>query len=462
MRMKKTTRKQLRTIRRRRLALALVGAMAMPGAVLAQSLPSGHVVVNGDPVVGSAGTQMTITQTTKGAIIDWGSFNIGAGYGVTFDQQFGASSVTLNRVIGFGYSTSPTQIDGALTSNGNVFIINPAGITFGSNAQVNVGGLIASTLDMSNANFLSGLSSGQYTSNASGSDAGSVFNSGQLTAADGGTIGLIGSYINNSGTITANLGSVVFGATSQVTLDFFGDGLTQVTVSGNGLGRSNCVLNCTGGINSSGNVFARGGHIEMRSNTMDGQSAGNALFVDPANGGRIWISGNVAAQTSGTRRGSVIIDAGMGNIDLGGVQGRTANVSANAINAGEQAGTVQLRGNQLFTHLCVWTNGTCENNNQLGFINASTYGSGGLAGGPVSRRRDPGLVRHGRGRHGEHQRQQRRDLQPGVRRRLWRAGRQHQHRCQQPASASWDHALDRRRAELLAGHAVRLWFHLGW
>ena len=102
MRMKKTTRKQLRTIRRRRLALALVGAMAMPMMpALAQSLPSGHVVVSGDPVIGGAGNQMTVTQTTKGAIIDWGSFNIGAGYGVTFDQQFGASSVTLNRVVGF-------------------------------------------------------------------------------------------------------------------------------------------------------------------------------------------------------------------------------------------------------------------------------------------------------------------------------------------------------------------------
>ena len=382
MRMKKTSRKQLRSLRRRRLALALVGAMAMPMMpAVAQNLPSGGTVVNGTVAPPNyTGTELTITQTTKGAIIDWGSFNIGAGYGVTFDQQFGTTSVTLNRVVG---TPGVSMINGTLTSNGSVFIINPAGITFGNSAQVNVGGLIASTLDMSNANFLSGLSSGQYTFNASGSDAGSVFNSGQLTAADGGTIGLIGSYINNSGTITANLGSVVFGATSQVTLDFFGDGLTQVTVSGNGLGRSNCTLNCTGGINSSGNVFARGGHIEMRSNTMDGQSAGNALFVDPANGGRIWISGNVAAQTSGTRRGSVIIDAGMGNIDLGGVQGRTANVSANAINAGEQAGTVQLRGNQLFTHLCVWTNGTCENNNQLGFINASTYGSGGLAGGTI-------------------------------------------------------------------------------
>ena len=178
MRMKKTTRKQLRTIRRRRLALALVGAMAMPLLpAMAQSLPSGYTVVNGDPTIASAGNQMTVTQTTKGAIIDWGSFSIGAGYGVTFDQQFGTSSVTLNRVIGFGYSGSPTYIDGTLTSNGNVFIINPAGITFGNGAQVNVGGIVASTLDMSNADFLSGLTSGQYRFSGSGS-AGAIFNSG--------------------------------------------------------------------------------------------------------------------------------------------------------------------------------------------------------------------------------------------------------------------------------------------
>ena len=379
MRMKKTSRKQLRILRRRRLALALVGAMAMPMMpAMAQDLPSTGNVVTGTASIGQAGKVTTITQTTKGAIIDWGSFSIGTGYGVTFDQQFGASSVTLNRVVG---TPSVSIINGTLTSNGNVFIINPAGITFGSGAQVNVGGLVASTLAISNADFLAGVSSGQYRFSASGSEAGAIFNSGQLTAADGGTIGLIGSYINNSGTITANLGSVVFGATSQVTLDFFGDGLTQVTVSGNGLAQSNCNVNCTGGIASSGNVFAQGGHIEMRSNTMDGQSAGTALFVDPANGGRIWIGGNVAAQTSGNRRGSIIIDAGMGNIDLGGVEGRTGHVSAFSANAGEDAGTIELRGNQLFTHLCFGNGGQlCVANNRLGLVNASAFGTGGSAG----------------------------------------------------------------------------------
>ncbi|MEO6227328.1 MAG: filamentous hemagglutinin N-terminal domain-containing protein, partial [Thermomonas sp.] len=377
--------KRIRILRRRRLALALITAMAAPVA-MAQDLPDSGSVTSGTASIGpQMGTQMTITQTTKGAIIDWGSFNIGAAYGVTFDQQFGASSVILNRVIGYGYgygSSGASVINGTLSSNGNVFIINPSGITFGSGAQVNVGGLVASTLDIADADFLSGVSSGQYRFTASGSLAGAIWNNGQLTAADGGTIGLIGSQINNAGTISATNGSVVFGATSQVTLDYFGDGLTQVTVSGNGLGVSNCSINCNGGITSSGNVFAQGGHIEMRSNTMDGASAGNGLFVDPANGGRIWISGNVAAPTAGSRRGSVIIDAGMGNIDLGGVDGKTGNVSANANNAGENAGTIELRGNQLFTHLCYGTGPTdlCNANNRLGLVNASAFGAGGSAG----------------------------------------------------------------------------------
>ena len=372
-----------RTLRRRRLAMALVTAMATP-MVMAQSLPQGGTVVRGgSATIGpQVGNGMTITQTSKGAIINWYNFNIAAGYDVTFDQQFGASSVTLNRVVGSGYGgVAPSMIDGTLNSNGNVFIVNPAGVVFGSGAQVNVGGLVASTLDIDDGDFDAGVNSGQYRFTASASVAGAIWNNGQLTAADGGTIGLIASKINNAGTIIANRGSVVFGATSQVTLDYFGDGLTQVTVAGNGLGVGNCSVDCNGGITSSGNVFAEAGHIEIRTNTMDGASAGNALFVEPANGGRIWIGGNVAARTSGTRKGSVIIDAGMGNIDLGGVEGRTGNVSANANNAGEDGGTIELRGNQLFTHLC-FGNGTqvCVANNRLGLVNATAFGAGGSAG----------------------------------------------------------------------------------
>ena len=234
----KHTSKRLRTVRRHRLALALVGAMAMPMAApaLAQNLPESGAVVNGTASIGTAGNQMTITQSTKGAIIDWGSFSIGAGYGVTFNQQFGNNSVTLNRVVsalGPGYSVSASVIDGSLSANGSVFLINPAGITFGNGAAVNVGGLVASTLWMNSGDFINGLSTGQYVFNGFNGDPSvshQVRNHADLNIGANG-LAFVGPTLWNSGAIVTNGGNIGFGAGTAVTLDFVGDGLTQVTIN---------------------------------------------------------------------------------------------------------------------------------------------------------------------------------------------------------------------------------------
>lgn len=367
---------RIHRLRRQRLALALVGALMLPviPAVQAQNLPQSGSVSSGSATIGTSGNQMTITQSSQGAIINWGRFDIASGYGVSFVQP--SNGVTLNRVL---YSGG-TFINGSLSANGSVFLISPGGITFGSGAQVNVGSVVASTLDITDADFLSGVSSGHYNFSTPSSQAGAIYNYAPITASNGGTIAFLGAYILNAGSLRADHGSVGLAAAQTVTLDFFGDGLTQVTVAGNGLGIANCSLNCNGGITSSGNVFALGGHIEMRTNTMDGESAGNALFVDPANGGRIWISGNVVARTDGVRQGAIVLDAGMGNIDLGGVEGQAGNIDAVGDNDGEHAGSIVIHGNQLFTHLCVWAGNQCVNNNQIGLLNATAYGAGGNGG----------------------------------------------------------------------------------
>ena len=111
MRAKKTIKRGC-PLRRHRLALALIGALSLPAApALAQNLPEGGAVVpgSGSATIGNTGNQMTITQTTRGAIINWSSFNIGSGYGGTFNQP-GANGVTLNRVLG----TLGSNIDGTL------------------------------------------------------------------------------------------------------------------------------------------------------------------------------------------------------------------------------------------------------------------------------------------------------------------------------------------------------------
>ena len=66
--------------------------------------------------------------------------------------QPGASSIVLNRVVG----QDPSQIFGSLSSNGQVFLLNPNGILFGAGAQVSVGGRVASTLNMSDQDFMAG------------------------------------------------------------------------------------------------------------------------------------------------------------------------------------------------------------------------------------------------------------------------------------------------------------------
>jgi filamentous hemagglutinin family protein len=107
---------------------------------------------------------------------NWQSFSIGAGHTVNFVQP-SSSAVALNRVLGSDVSV----IQGALNANGQVFLINPNGVLFTPTAQVNVGGIVASTLNLSNEDFLAG----RYR--FSGDSTASVINQGNIQTAPGGT-----------------------------------------------------------------------------------------------------------------------------------------------------------------------------------------------------------------------------------------------------------------------------------
>ena len=360
--------KQIGTLRRRRLALALVTAMAAPMA-LAQNMPNTGNVVSGGATISQNGNDMTITQTTKGAIIDWGGFNIGYGYGVSFDQQFGNTSVTLNRVIGNGYSMSASLINGNMTSNGNVFIINPSGVIFGGSAQVNVGGLVASALWLSDADFNTGLSTGKYVFSGFNGDPSSirdVRNDGGTINVGAGGVGFVGPQLWNSGAITASGGNIAFGAGDSVTLDYFGDGLTQVTI--------NVAPSIDSSIlqNRAGSMTADGGSILLRT-----AATGNGT------GGEISASGLLRAQTIANRNGKVELTSSGGSVMLG-ARGFLSNsdeqYTAGFIDVsgdnGEAGGSVILRGREVALE-----SGLVFVDPQTilvgSYINASGAGSGG-------------------------------------------------------------------------------------
>ena len=148
----------------------IVAAVAAALTTTVQALPTAPTVTNGAATFNQSGSTLTVTNSPS-AIINWGSFSIGQNEVTRFVQQSAASAV-LNRVIG----QDPSQILGSLQSNGRVFLINPNGVLFGQGARIDTAGLIASSLALSDADFLSG----RLAFTGTGSE-GKVENAGTIT-----------------------------------------------------------------------------------------------------------------------------------------------------------------------------------------------------------------------------------------------------------------------------------------
>ena len=194
-----------------RLASGALLLILIPFTARAGTLPDGGRVVAGDASIGRQGDTLNIDQTSRNAAIDWRSFSVGEGNTVRFNQP-GRDAATLNRVTGGEVSS----IRGAIEANGRVFLVNPNGVHFSSTARVDVGALVASTLDISTEDFMNG----DYR--FSGDSANAVINRGNIRTAQGGLVAMIAAEIVNTGDITTPRGSTLMGAGSTVTLDLGG------------------------------------------------------------------------------------------------------------------------------------------------------------------------------------------------------------------------------------------------
>jgi filamentous hemagglutinin family protein len=242
--------------------------------------PTGGVVTGGAATIATSGNTTTVTQTTNKAAINWQSFGIGAGEAVNFVQP-SASAVALNRVVG----NSASNIYGTLTANGKVYLVNPNGILFAPGSQVNVGGLVASTLNISDSDFLSG----KYVFAKDG-NAGAVINQGSVTAGDHAVF--IGPQVRNEGTVAARVTGLAAG--DKVSLDFSGDKLLNLTVNTAAAGSS---------VTNSGTITAPGGLVLMTTGTMD------ALLNTVVNN-----TGVIRAQTVSTESGVIKLIGSTANV----------------------------------------------------------------------------------------------------------------------------------------------------
>ena len=197
-------------------------------------------MVSGSARITQVGNTTDIRQSSADVAIDWLSFNIGSQETVEFLQP-SASAVAVNRISG----TNGSQILGHLAANGQVYLINPNGIIFGKGAEVNVGGLIASTLDVSDSSL------GGSSRSFSGEGTGSIVNEGTISAANGGYVALVGNRVSNEGVISAQLGTVAWGSGSAVTLDFSGNRLVRLQVDRstlNDLAQNKQLIEADGGV----------------------------------------------------------------------------------------------------------------------------------------------------------------------------------------------------------------------
>ena len=155
--------------------------LAAPSSVLA--LPDGPTVIHGNVQFNGSGANMQIMQGSQNAIINWNGFSIDRNELVQFLQQNSNSSV-LNRVTG----GLPSSLLGSLQANGKVFLLNPNGIFVGPQARIDTGSFLASTLSMSNEDFLSGKINLKQDQNH---NLASVVNQGEIRVADGGFFVLV-------------------------------------------------------------------------------------------------------------------------------------------------------------------------------------------------------------------------------------------------------------------------------
>jgi len=264
-------------------SVALMAAVlcgALPAAALDPSaLPTGGQIIAGTGSIAQSGTAMTVTQNTQRMIANWSTFNIGQNASVVFQQPNG-SAIALNRI----QDQNPSQIFGSLSANGQIWLVNPSGIMFGATARVDVGGLVASSLNITNENFLAGKGFFEKLNSA-----GAVINQGSIRTANGGYLAFIAPKVVNEGSITAPNGTVAMAAGDKVSLDFTGDSLVTFTVD---QGAVDALAE------NKGLIKADGGLVMMTA------KAANDLTTAVVNN-----SGIIEAQTLENKGGRIILDA---------------------------------------------------------------------------------------------------------------------------------------------------------
>lgn len=293
---------------------------------VASANPLGPTVVHGNVGITTPGASVLQITNSPGSVVDWQSFSIGAGETTRFIQENAASAI-LNRVTG----TQMSELLGNLTSNGRVFLINGNGILVGEGATIDTAGLVMSTLNITNEDFLAG----HYAFNGD-ETAGSIVNRGYIKTAPGGEVILLAPRIvneavdgvENSGLIETPGGELILAAGHAITITSLDDPDISFEVQSS----EHEVVNL-------GKLIAAGGSAEILAGTIrhSGEINADAISVDEQ--GRISLLASHHIETSDD---SVISANGAG--DGGTIRIEAAAADDTATASVVLAGTVSANG----------------------------------------------------------------------------------------------------------------------
>ena len=296
----------------------LIGSVLSGGA---QANPSGGQVVAGKASIDHGPNTVNINQASDKAIINWQQFGINPGETVNFNQP-GSQSVTLNRVVG----NDPSAIYGSLNANGTVMLVNPNGIVFGAGSRVDVGGLVATTANIRDDDFMAG----RYRfAQASAKPGAQVINEGQISIKDSGLAALVAPAVQNTGVIQAKLGKVALAGANSFTLDFQGDGLLSFDA---GSVVDQLPRDASGKpvalVDNSGKIQADGGTVLLTA------SAVKSVVDNVIN-----TTGIISATSVGSQNGKIVLSGGQaGVVAVGGA------LNAGGAAAGQQGGKIVVTG----------------------------------------------------------------------------------------------------------------------
>lgn len=188
-------------------------------------------VTAGQAAYTTSGNQALVNQVGNKAILNWQSFNVGAGKDVQFRQVDslannqlvqGANFTTLNRI----WDINPSVIAGSLSQaagqKANVIMVNNNGIAFMGGSQVNLNSFTASSLNIADKYVLDSLLNTdgvpQFENTNGLGGVVQVMENARITAGEQGRVMLIAPTVVNKGTVSAPGGQVVLAAGTKVFL----------------------------------------------------------------------------------------------------------------------------------------------------------------------------------------------------------------------------------------------------